>query len=160
MGKYTFRNSGTPVRRTRRRKSQQMHFQGFWVSCAQNPASEISKNALLGILGILCAEQSVGNLKKTALLFEQASCPGQLRSLGQNCSQKTDFLLNKPLVLGSFAAWGRTFSQQMSFFLNKPLVPGSFVAWGQNFLSKNDFFLNKPLVRDLCAEQDVGNLEK
>ena len=39
----TFRNSGTPVRSTRRRKSQKMHFQEFWDSCAQNKASEISK---------------------------------------------------------------------------------------------------------------------
>ena len=43
LKKCTFRNSGTPVRRTRRRKSQQ--------------------NALSGILGFLCAEQTVGNLK-------------------------------------------------------------------------------------------------
>ena len=40
----TFRNSGTPVRRTERRKSQ--------------------KHTLSGILGHLCAEQNVGNLKK------------------------------------------------------------------------------------------------
>ena len=41
--KCTFKNSGTPVRRTKRRKSQH--------------------NALLGILGLLSAEQNVGNLK-------------------------------------------------------------------------------------------------
>ena len=41
--KCTFRNSGTPVRRTRRRKPQ--------------------TNALPGILGLLFAGQNVGNLK-------------------------------------------------------------------------------------------------
>ena len=65
LKKYTFRNSGTPVRRTERRKShknelsgivellcaeqavkksQTMHFQELWDSCAQNKTSEISKN--------------------------------------------------------------------------------------------------------------------
>ena len=36
----------------------------FWDSCTQNKASEISKIALSGSLGLLCAEQNVGNLKK------------------------------------------------------------------------------------------------
>ena len=62
--KCTFRNSGTPVRRTGRRKSQRMHFQEFWHSCAQNKTSNISKHALSVILGLLCAKQSVGNLNK------------------------------------------------------------------------------------------------
>ena len=61
--KCTSRNSGTPVRRTKRQKSQNMHFQEFWDSCAQNKTSEISTNALPGILGLLCAEQNVGNLE-------------------------------------------------------------------------------------------------
>ena len=84
LKKCTFRNYWTPVSRTRRRKSQKMHFQEFWDSCAQNKtseipkndfqeiwdscaqnkASEISKNGLSGFLGLLCAEQDVGNLKK------------------------------------------------------------------------------------------------
>ena len=38
-----------------------MHFQDF---LAQNKTSEISKIALSGILGLLGAEQDVGNLKK------------------------------------------------------------------------------------------------
>ena len=42
----TSRNSGTPVRRTTRRKSQQLHFQKFWDSCAQNNTSDISNTAL------------------------------------------------------------------------------------------------------------------
>ena len=32
----TFRNSGIPVRRTKHRTSQNMHFQEFWDSCAQH----------------------------------------------------------------------------------------------------------------------------
>ena len=43
LKKRTFKNSGTPVRRTRRRESQKMDFQEFWDSCAQNKTSEISK---------------------------------------------------------------------------------------------------------------------
>ena len=39
----TFRKSGTPVRRTERRKSQKMHCQEFWDSCTQNNTSEITK---------------------------------------------------------------------------------------------------------------------
>ena len=41
-----------------------MHFQEFWDSCAQKKTSEISKNVLSGIMGILCAEQHVENIKK------------------------------------------------------------------------------------------------
>ena len=37
------RKSGTPVRRTKRRKSKKMHFQKYWDSCAQNKTSEIPK---------------------------------------------------------------------------------------------------------------------
>ena len=83
--KWAFKNSGSPVRRTRRRKSKKnaisgilrllgaeqdvgnlkkMHCQELWCSWAQNKTSEISKNALSGILGLLCAEQDLGNLKK------------------------------------------------------------------------------------------------
>ena len=43
---------------------QKNDFQEFWDPCAQSKTSEISKNALSGIMGLLCAEQDVGNLKK------------------------------------------------------------------------------------------------
>ena len=43
LNNCTFRNSGTPVRRAKRRKSKQIQFQEFWDSCAQNKTSEISK---------------------------------------------------------------------------------------------------------------------
>ena len=64
INKCTFRNSGTPVRQTKRRKSQKLLFQQLWDSRAQNKTSDISKHALSGILGLLCAEQDVGNLNK------------------------------------------------------------------------------------------------
>ena len=59
LNKCTFRNYGTPGRRTRRQKSQQRHVQEFWDSWAQNKTSEISTNALPGIMGLLDAEQDV-----------------------------------------------------------------------------------------------------
>ena len=46
--KWTFRISGSPVRRTRRRKSEKIDCQEVWDSCAQNKTSEISKTALSG----------------------------------------------------------------------------------------------------------------
>ena len=62
--KCTFKYFGTPVRRTRRRKSQKIHFQEFWDSCAQNKASEIPQMWLSGILGLPHAEQNDINIKK------------------------------------------------------------------------------------------------
>ena len=41
--KCTFKISGTPVRRTKRQTYQNMHFHNFWDSCAQNKTSELSK---------------------------------------------------------------------------------------------------------------------
>ena len=38
-------------------------FQEFWDSCALDKTSYISNNALSESLGLLCAEQNVGNLK-------------------------------------------------------------------------------------------------
>ena len=78
--------------------------------------------------------------------FKQATCPGQLRCLGQNFFLRNRTFLNKPLVPGSFAAWGRTFLRNRTFFVNKPLVPGSFAAWGRTFSQKSDFLFNKALV--------------
>ena len=45
------------------------HVHELWDTCAQNKTSEISKNALLGIMGLLGAEQHVGNL--TILHFQE-----------------------------------------------------------------------------------------
>ena len=98
--------------------------------------------------------------------FKQATCPGQLRCLGQNFWQKIDYLKKmkkkKPLDPGSFAAWGRTFSRKSDFvgtsnlsrsaslprvdfflkknmFFKKPLVPGSFASRGRTFSQKAFF---------------------
>ena len=79
LKKRAFRNSGTPVRRTRRRKSPKMDFQEFWDSCAQNKTSEISKRDLSRITGLLSAEKNVGNLKQNALS----------RTLGLPCAEQT-----------------------------------------------------------------------
>ena len=86
LKKCTFRNSGTPVRRAKRRKSQEMDFQEFWDSCAQNKTSEISRNGLSGILGLLCAEQNVGNIKHWT--FKNYGSP---RRTSRRKSQKMDF---------------------------------------------------------------------
>ena len=45
-------------------ESSKNDFQEFWDSCDQKNTSEISKHGLTGILGLLCAEQDVGNLTK------------------------------------------------------------------------------------------------
>ena len=83
FNKCIFRKYGTPVCRTKRRRfqklhfhnlwgscaqhktseSSKMHFQKLWDPCAQNETSEISTNALPEPMGLLCAEQNVGNIK-------------------------------------------------------------------------------------------------
>ena len=87
LNKCTFRNYGTPVHRTRRRKTKQRHFQEFWDSCAQNKTSEISKNALSRIMGLLCAEQNVGTLKTWT--FRNSGTP--VRRTTRRKYQKNDF---------------------------------------------------------------------
>ena len=77
----------TPVRRTKRRKSQQIDFQEFWDSCAQNKTSEISKNTLFEIIGLQCAEQNVGHLKTWT--FMNAGTP--VRRTKRRKSQKLHF---------------------------------------------------------------------
>ena len=66
-----------------------MHFQEFWYSCAQNKTSEISKNAPSGILGLLCAEQNVRNLKNCT--FRNYATPVRRRkvSLDSGSQNKT-----------------------------------------------------------------------
>ena len=39
LKKWTFRKSGTPVRRTKRRKSQKLHFHKLWHYSAQRGAA-------------------------------------------------------------------------------------------------------------------------
>ena len=77
---------------------------------------------------------------------QQATCPGQLRCLGQIFSQKSDLFLNKPLVPGSFAAWGRTFPQNVDFLFEQATCPGQLRCLRQNVFSFFLFFY-KPLLR-------------
>ena len=75
------------------------------------------------------------------MFFEEATCPRQLRCLGQNFFWKTDFVfLNKPLVPGSFAAWGRTFSQKSDLLFEEATCPGQLRCLGQNFFSETGLF--------------------
>ena len=74
------------MRGTKRRKSQKLHLQEFWDSCAQNKPSEISKNALSGMLGRLCAEQKIGNMKKNT--FRNYGTP--VRRTRRQKSQKNE----------------------------------------------------------------------
>ena len=87
LNKCTSKNYGTPVRKTKRHKSQKMHFQEFWDSCMLNKASEISKNALLG-----CAEQNVGNLKNCT--FRNSGTP--VRRTKRRKSQKCTVMFFGP----------------------------------------------------------------
>ena len=141
----TFRNSGTPVCRTERRKSQKMHFQVFWNSvrrtkrrksqqldfqdfcdsCAQNKTSEISNSGLSGILGLPCAEQDVGNLKHC--VFWNSGIP--LRRTERQKSQKMHF---------------QEFRDSRA----------------QNKTLKISKIALSRIMGLLCAEQDVGNFKK
>ena len=78
---------GAPVRRTTLRKSRKMHFHNLWDSCEQNKTSEISKNGLSGIMGLLCAEQNVETLK--TLPFKNSGTP--VRRTKRRKSQRHDF---------------------------------------------------------------------
>ena len=107
LKKSTFKTRGTPVRRTNRRKSQKMHFQEFWDSCAQNKTSEISKAWTFWKrnLGLLCAEQHVGNLKQMCFQEFWDSCAQNKTSeisnnaleliLGLLCAEQNVENLNK-----------------------------------------------------------------
>ena len=97
---WTFRNFGAPVRRTRRRKSQQMDFQEVCDSCALNKTSYISNNALSEFLGLLCAEQNVGNRKKNTLSGIQVT--------------KTNSVAWRRTFLGGIPLWGPRFEPKSS----------------------------------------------
>ena len=104
INEYTFKNSGTPVRRATRRKSQTLHFQEFWDSCAQNKTSEISKkhfqdfwdscaqnkkseiskNVHSRNLGLQCAEQNIGNIKKCTFRHSGTPVRRTKRQTSQN----------------------------------------------------------------------------
>ena len=100
----TFRNSGTPVRRIKRRKSQQMNFQEFWDSCVQSKTLGISENGLSGFLRLLCARQNVVHLKECT--FRISGSP--VRRTERRKSRK-HALSGIQVTKTNSVAWGRTF---------------------------------------------------
>ena len=111
-----------------------------------------------------------------SLSHDRATCPGQLRCLGQNFCQKIIFFVEEATCPGQLRCLGQNFCQK-SIFLEKPLVPGSFAAWGSCVSQETDFqefwdpcAQNKTseisknelsgIMGLLCAEQNVGTLKK
>ena len=133
------------MRRARRRKSHDMDFQEFWNSCAQNKTSEISNNALSGMVGLLCAEQDAGNLRKCT--FNNSGTPVRRtrRQKSQTCTPKNSGTpVRRPR---------RRTSQKMD-------VQEFWDSCAQNKtseISKNEF---SGILGLRCAEQNVGNLNK
>ena len=70
----TFRKFGTPVRRTKRQKSQNMHVQEFWDSCARDKTSEVSNKCHLCV----GSEQNTcpSSQHSTCLASQQGRCIG------------------------------------------------------------------------------------
>ena len=65
-----FRNSGTLLRRAKRRRSQKTHVQKLSDSWGQNQTSEILTIALSDCLGLLCVEQNHGNFKHCIFRYD------------------------------------------------------------------------------------------
>ena len=84
------------------------------------------------------------------IFLEQATCPGQLRCLGQNLFSKYDLFLTNHVSRAASPPGAELFPGNL-LFLKKPLVPGSFAAWGRTFSSKSTFVLKKPRVRGSSA---------
>ena len=78
--------------------------------------------------------------------FEEATCPGQLRCLGQNLFQKSDIFFEQATCPGQLRCLGQRFFLKKHTFLKKnPLVRGSYAAWGRTF-SQNILLVKKSLV--------------
>ena len=61
----------------------------------------------------------------------KATCPGQLRCLAQNCLPENRHVSEKQRVPGSFAAWGRTFPE-FNFCFEEATCLGQLRCLGQN----------------------------
>ena len=73
--KRTFRIYWTPLRRTKRRKSQTIcTFKNYGNPVRRTKRRISQKNRLSGIVELLCAEQHVGNLKKNDIQELWDSC--------------------------------------------------------------------------------------
>ena len=134
----TFRNSGTPVRRTKRQTSQKMHVHNFWDSSAQNKTPEISTLVLSYIMGLLCAEQNVRNLEKCTLINygtpvrttrRQKSQKMHLQEIWDSCAQNKTSEISTKIHFQEF--------------------------WDSS--AQNNVLSGIPGL--LCAEQNVGNLK-
>ena len=100
----TFRNSWTLVRRTTRRNSQKHVLSGIvGLLCAEQDVGNI-KNGLSGILGLLCAEQDVGNLNKWTFRIFWDSC-----ALNKTSEISKNALSGIQVTKTHSVAWGRTF---------------------------------------------------
>ena len=132
------------MRRTKRRKSQNIHFQDFWDSCAWNKTSEISKNALSGIMGPLNAEQHVGNLKKCTFMNYGTPVRRTKRQISQKiCFQK----------VRDSSAQSNTSEISKNALSG---IPGLLCA--EQNVGKLKHALSR-ILGLLCAEQNVGNLK-
>ena len=119
-----------------------MYFQNFWDFCAQDKASkasEISKNALSGILGLLFAEQRVRNLKQKTDVQKTSEISTKLyfQQLWDSCAQNKTSEISKNALSGIL---GLLCAEQNVGNLNKTALSG--------------------IMGLLCAEQGVGNLNK
>ena len=142
-----------------------MHCQKVWDPGSQNPTSEISETALSGILGLLCAEQDVGNLTKCN--FRNSGTPGRRTRrrkshnafsgiLGRLCAEQDVRNLKKC----TFRNYGtpvrrkkRRKSQQLNF-------REFWESCSQNKTSDTSKHALSGIRGLLCAEQNVGNLNK
>ena len=95
---------------------------------------------------------------KLGFFFDQTTCPGQLRCLGQNFVSKIGLYFGQATCPGQLRCLGQNLFSKVGLFLNKPLVPGSFAAWGSFFPPPKRGLSG--ILGLLCAEQDVRNLKK
>ena len=75
--------------------------------------------------------------------FEQATCPGQLRCLGQNFFSEIVFLLTRHLSWAASLPGAELLLKKYLFFFEQATCPGQLRCPGQNFFSKSDFFLEE-----------------
>ena len=69
-------------------------------------------------------------LRIPTFFLEQATCPGQLRCLGQMCFLRIPTFFEQATCPGQLRCLGQNFFLR-NVFLNNPVVPGNFAAWGR-----------------------------
>ena len=94
----------------------------------------VSRNMTYFSRSHLSRATSLPGAEPFLIFFEQATCPRQLRCLGQNFFSKLGLFFEQTTCPGQLRCLGQNFFLKLGrFFLNKPLVPGSFAAWGGTF---------------------------